>query len=204
MVREGSTVHVNAVRDKYLFQTPFEKRTGLLYPIRPHMAAPPAAAPTSPPVVRSQAVWRPVPTFFFARNKNICSAKCFCKWPNGLLGCRAAGVQLLWSWARTWFWGPSSDCSERETSVPPATHDFLDNQRLAEAWWGLTVLSGPLGIQRLPSEPLAPRPVAFFISPARTGWAETRRMKHFWHFSNVWLIRNGCSSVEDSLTGGGE
>lgn len=45
-----------------------------------------------------------------------------------------------------------------------------------------------------------------FISPVWTSdctsWAETRRMKHFWHFSNVWLIRNGCSCVEDSLTGG--
>lgn len=110
--------------------------------------------PPLPPVVRSQAVWRTVPTFF-ARNKNICSAKCFCKWPNGLLGCRAAGVQLLRSWARTWF---QVRCliARRETSVPPATHDFLDNQRLAEAWWGLAVLNqivAPLACSASPLNP---------------------------------------------------
>lgn len=39
----------------------------------------------------------------FARNKYICSVKCFCKWLNGLIGCRATGVQVVWSWMMSWF-----------------------------------------------------------------------------------------------------
>ncbi len=39
----------------------------------------------------------------FARNKNICSVKCFCKWRHGLMGCRATGVQVVWSLMMDWF-----------------------------------------------------------------------------------------------------
>ena len=67
----------------------------------------------------------------FARNKNVCSVKCFCKWPNGLMGCRAAGVQVVRSLAVDWF----QIChliSQRKTSVSPSTRRHLETSKVAE------------------------------------------------------------------------
>ncbi len=58
----------------------------------------------------------------FARNKNICSVKCFCKWLNSLMGRQAAGVQTVWSWITGRFQFCHSLNSLRKTWITPVTH----------------------------------------------------------------------------------
>lgn len=69
----------------------------------------------------------------FARNKNICSVKCFCKWLNGLMGCRATGVQVVQLvLADGLISVHSSDFSEKDISL---THDSWKHggqQKLAQ------------------------------------------------------------------------
>lgn len=91
-----------------------------------------------------------------ARNKNICSVKCFCKQPYGLRRCRATEVQMDWF----------QFCHLISHTKEKRHHLAFCTWRLGETGPGVIIQTKqwPHGMQCLPSEPLSSAALCLYRS----------------------------------------